>query len=114
VQRPLTIRTVLAGFFLLLFAFCITPKRTLHSLLANHKDGRDASSKANADGHNQIGKAYFYCQCDNFVAESPFTGNDQTSDFFIPSFLSGHPEQSFYCFISSDRICFGLRGPPVV
>jgi hypothetical protein len=63
-----TIRKVSAAFFLMLFSFCITPKRFLHDMLANHKDAQPFASVP----LQQISQSGFRCQTDDLVVEAPF------------------------------------------
>ncbi len=63
-----TIRKISAAFFLLLFSFCITPKRFLHDILANHKDAQPFASVP----VQQISQSGFRCQTDDLVVEAPF------------------------------------------
>jgi hypothetical protein len=95
---------------LLLFVFTlsITPKKTLHSWFANHKDS--ASTIPDGKTH-QLTKAGFNCNCDDFVAESHFISVGSFVVINIPVFRSlisiRNPE-----FISLSRFFFNLRGPP--
>jgi hypothetical protein len=110
-QKPLTIRNILAGFFLLLFAFCITPKRTLHNLVANHTDG-GIGAKSKGPYQSQIGRLGFNCQVDNLICESPFIDDTQTSFTVLLSSFVPYREKQTVSFYSSAFFCSGLRGPP--
>lgn len=55
----------------MLFAYGITPKITLHNLVASHRDGRGKTSLPDPNS-TQLSKAGFNCQCDNLIIESPF------------------------------------------
>ena len=63
-----TIRKISAAFFLLMFSFCVTPKRFLHDILANHKDAQPFASVP----LQQISQSGFRCQTDDLVVEAPF------------------------------------------
>ena len=63
------IRNLLAGLMLILFALSIMPKKTLHDLIANHKD---TPFKSNSSKALQFNLSGFSCKCDNLVVESPF------------------------------------------
>ncbi|KAA9038589.1 hypothetical protein FW778_13610 [Ginsengibacter hankyongi] len=100
-----------AGSILLLFVFClgITPKKTLHDWLANHKD---TTSSAPVSKTQQLSKGGFNCNCENLVAESHFV---TFSNFVVVNF------PSIFSFVSF-RIPFliflpsfqnNLRGPPL-
>jgi hypothetical protein len=106
-----TIRSFLAGFLLVIFAIGITPKRTLHNIVANHTDGKAGTINLQLPGE-QLSTSSFNCQCDNLIVESPFVA--ETYQYNIPFHytfaaftakqVSGH--------YSSDRFSFCLRGPP--
>jgi hypothetical protein len=105
------IRSVLAGIFLVLFAFGITPRLTLHNLVANHKDGRLKSSLPDPNS-NQLSKAGFNCQCDNTIIESPFL-QETVSQFVITvSAFEAYKNIFTENVFSSQEYCSSLRGPP--
>jgi len=88
-HRPL-IRQFLAGVLLIIFAFSITPKKALHDWLANHTD----KTSTPLLGHGAvISTAGFNCDCDNLVAESPFTGSSGQFDFSTLQVFA--PQQAF-------------------
>jgi len=64
----LTIKRSLAGFLLLLFSFCVTPKRFLHDLLANHRDAQTICSIP----QQQVAASGFHCHIDDLVVVAPF------------------------------------------
>ena len=109
--RSSTIRNVLAGIFLVLFAFGITPKLALHNLVAKHKDGRAKSSLPDPFS-TQISKAGFNCPCDNLVTESPFVVESNASYILVEAAFINYQ----HCFAeevySSQKYCSSLRGPP--
>jgi hypothetical protein len=98
-----------AALLLLVFAFSITPKKLLHDVFANHKDKVTISA---SDHSLQIYQSAFACKCDNLVAESPFT--DQDNNFDFSAFYDFSEEQNLipYHFYSSHYFFFELRGPP--
>ena len=57
---------------LIVFAFSVTPRILLHSLVADH---RDTPRKHNNSTEQQLSKTGFNCNCDNLVVESPFVNN---------------------------------------
>jgi hypothetical protein len=67
-KKSLIIKRFLAAFFLLLFSFCVTPKRFLHDLLANHKDAPLAAGQP----FEQIATTGFHCHVDELVVMEPF------------------------------------------
>ncbi len=105
------IRSMLAGFFLLLFAFCITPKQTMHNLVASHSDA-GANSKVSDPYQSQLTKAGFHCQVDNLITESPFVADTDIPSFgLIPVYFS-YQEKSTPSVDTCLFSCYGLRGPP--
>jgi hypothetical protein len=107
-KRSTTIKHFSAAFLLLLFSFCITPKRILHDLLANHKD---VQTTANLP-IQQVAASGFHCHVEDLVVVEPFLPGIQTMD---PVVLTSGPiyyaEPACYCvslFISPE---YG-RGPP--
>lgn len=99
-----------AGLLLLLFVISISPKQVLHDLFANHIDlvSNDHS------GTPEISTWSFHCQCDNFVAESPFV-MVEVSPLFPPTVVfaqkSGFLKASF-CRTHPGHV--SLRGPPAL
>jgi hypothetical protein len=83
-KRSNTIRRFSAAFFLLLFSFCVTPKRFLHDLLANHKDAPSSGILP----VQQIASSGFHCHADDLVVVAPFLPGMQTID---PIILSSTP-----------------------
>ena len=103
------IKRFVALFLLGVFTLAITPKKTLHVLLANHTDNTTKSK----DGEGQqLSKSGFNCKCDNLVAESTFVSDQHIFYFPIFTFFSPHifKEISFYSISKSYNL---LRGPPV-
>ncbi len=107
-HRPL-IRQFLAGVLLIIFAFSITPKKALHDWLANHTDKTTAPLPAH---EASISMAGFNCDCDNLVAESPFTATSGQFNFSALQVFA--PQQAFvpYRFYAVTHFFFSLRGPP--
>jgi hypothetical protein len=92
------------------FAFGITPKRSLHNLLADHKDGKTSANTRPVGA--LLTRASFNCQCDNLISESPFVSNSVaegiTAASLFPVFITGGIQQP----VSSSPLSFSLRGPP--
>jgi hypothetical protein len=110
IQHPILKRS-LTGILLLLFAFSIMPKRILHDWLVSHTDG---ITVVTGKGHAvQLSKAGFNCNCQNLVAESPFTANSQSFDI-PPLFIYVSEPGAFPCQVYKATLFFShLRGPPV-
>jgi hypothetical protein len=108
-KYSITIRQVSAAFFLLLFSFCVTPKRFLHDMLANHKDAPSSSAHA----VEQIAASGFHCHIDDLVVMAPFLPEIQSADVQIklssPVRFS-EPVSSFAFFFLSHA---DGRAPPV-
>jgi hypothetical protein len=103
------IRRFSAAFFLLLFAFCVTPKRFLHDLLANHQDTERTASLL----VTEVSASGFHCHCDNLVVMTPFTADIQPANA-----LQLHSAQYRYAdplstFLFRYLPHTGVRGPPV-
>ncbi len=107
-KYPLLIKRVLAAFFLLLFSFCVTPKRFLHDLLANHKDAQYSDSLP----LQQISTSGFHCNLDDLVVVAPFLpeiqSNDQVILSFAPLSFSEPMLSVVYLYLSHND----GRGPP--
>jgi hypothetical protein len=83
-KNSLQIKRFLAAIFLLLFSFCVTPKRFLHDLLANHKDAQFSATLP----IQQIAASGFHCHVDDLVVVAPFLPEIQSTD---PLILSSTP-----------------------
>ena len=95
----------------MLFAYVITPKITLHNLVASHRDGRGKTSLPDANS-TQLSKAGFNCQCDNLIIESPFVAETKalviTPQISYPVFCDAFVADVY----SSTVFHYSLRGPP--
>jgi hypothetical protein len=107
-KDSLLIKRFLAVFFLMLFSFCVTPKRFLHDLLANHKDAQSSATLP----FQQIAASGFHCHVDDLVVVAPFLPGIQTIE---PVILSSTPLNFsepllsvFYSYLSHTD----GRGPP--
>jgi hypothetical protein len=96
---------------LVLFAFGITPKRTLHNLVANHKDGSTRSRSLNLST-TDLSKASFNCQCDNLISESPFVAEGHAAYTNSSLFFSAYLDSIVPAQYSAELFPSGLRGPP--
>ena len=95
---------------ILLFGFAITPKKTLHDLIAHHKDM--SGMPAVNDNMNHIQASSFNCHPDNLVVESPFISNGLLLKIqpALPLVLSY--TEPIVDFLSVHQLFYGLRGPP--
>jgi hypothetical protein len=103
-----TIRRLLAALFLLLFAFCVTPKRFLHDLLANHRD----TSMMHGFPQQQVTTSGFHCNVDDLVVVAPFLPGIQIT--IPPKLNTGSAVFSdpVISIILADHLQFDNRGPP--
>ncbi len=106
--RPLFIKKYITIFLFGVFTLGITPKKTLHTLLAKHTDN---TAKSNDGKTDHINKAGFNCKCDNLVAESNFIAT-VLSKINIRSAYSSLVIYNKSSFCSFPRFFFDLRGPP--
>jgi hypothetical protein len=105
------LRRSLAGILLMLFAFSIMPKKILHDWIVSHTDGVSATAKSEVA---QVGKAGFNCNCQNLVAESPFTADNQCIDFALHLSHATRPGTSPSQVYTADLFFYSLRGPPAI
>lgn len=105
------IKKIVAAVMLLVFAFSITPTIVFHNWLADHTDTVKKITDTKGD---QLGKRTINCNCDNIVAESPFTE---------PGKEIIDPAKNIFSLVSvynpvhlttSAHISYSLRGPPAV
>jgi hypothetical protein len=94
----------------LLFSFCVTPKRFLHDLLANHKDVQTSASLP----EQQVAASGYHCHIDDLVVVAPFLPEVQTKD---PVLLLSAPlifSEPVSSFAFSYRSNTDSRGPPAI
>ncbi len=105
------IRSFGTSLLVLVFAFSILPKKTVHDLFATHKD---SSFSFNDSKDQQISWAGFHCNCENLVVESPFIDNH------LPTMMEILPDHSIqyvehFTVYHKQYIGFtALRGPPAI
>jgi hypothetical protein len=102
-----TIR-LLAGFFLLLFAFCATPKRFLHDILANHRDALTVADYP----VEQIGASGFHCHIDDLVVVAPFLPEIQSTVSIVFETTPVHFSEPLSAFKIRYLAHADGRGPP--
>lgn len=98
-----------AGLLLLLFAFSITPRKTLHDLFVSHTDGTPVDFK---NGDAQLSTAGFYCDTQSLVAESAFTATDGIVVAAPAAVYSQPATVHLYLVHRVTYFFFSLRGPP--
>ncbi len=96
---------------LCVFALSIAPTIFLHNQFATHTDAIEKSIGTN---EQHIGNDLFNCQCDDLVAESPFTETDIFQ--LVPSsqILLVPDQQLQPAALHRQTIFHSLRGPPLV
>jgi hypothetical protein len=104
-----TIRSILAGGFLALFALAITPKIALHGLVAHHTDTHLRLDHGTAD---QLNKAGFHCATDNLVVEFPFLHHDLCLTAGVTAPYAAFRAAGLAWPLSNLHPLYGLRGPP--
>lgn len=110
--KSLIIRKLLAGFFMAVFAFGITPKITLHNLVATHIDGRAKTSVPEQQAPTQLSTASFNCQCDNLISESPFVASSEAAYTTVETAFAAYKRVYVEAVYSTQQFCSSLRGPP--
>ena len=102
------IQRLAAVFLLLLFSFCVTPKRFLHDILANHRD----SQMANNLPIEQISSSGFHCHIDDLVVVAPFLPCIQSVVIGISLPGIHHFSEPAVSFSPACRNLPESRGPP--
>jgi len=92
----------------LLFSFCVTPKRFLHDLLANHKDAQSSLSSP----EQQIASSGYHCLIDDLVVVAPFLPDIQTTESVLLSSVPLIYSEPVVSFVFSYRSNTDSRGPP--
>lgn len=107
-----TIRKIVALAMLVVFAFSITPQKSIHDIVAKHSDPTKCSVHKDVPV-DQVENTSIHCSYDNLVVASPFVD-------YLFSLQIRVPEQAiikntiFYSFeISHSLHSFESRGPPV-
>jgi len=108
-----TIRQFIALVMLVVFAFSITPQKSIHDLVSKHADPTKCDVHKDAP-ITQIEKASIHCSYDNLVVASPFI------HFFVTIQLGPiAPIQSVntaftYFIINAVPSFLESRGPPAI
>jgi hypothetical protein len=97
---------------LIVFALGITPKQALHDWLANHEDA--THPHCNYGDTTHYGSYGFHCDCDNLVAESPFTYQENIIEHNALPVFAGRPGFIAHRFYAEAPGVSSLRGPPAV
>jgi hypothetical protein len=106
-----TIKQIIAGFMLLLFAFSITPKRQIHDLVASHQDTKPGRYLL-ANNTAQVHKSGINCNCDQLIVESPFLGTVSSEQSKAVVFQNEFYQKPLCFSFIAPLVEIGLRGPP--
>ena len=104
-----TIKRLLSGVLLLLFALSITPKIFIHALAARHQD---VHLSITHDGRDQVNKTGFHCNVEHLVVEAPCLLCPIAIQLQIPPLFRDHQAEAVYQYYAYGHFIFGLRGPP--
>lgn len=104
-----TIRSFISLLLICTFVLSITPKKLLHTWLANH---RDQPTKAAHNQSTSIDVAGYHCNVDNLVAESSFEQTLAEFHLKCPQVFSSFKGELSYSFYSLHHFYSELRGPP--
>ena len=104
------IRSFVSLLLISVFVLSITPKKTIHSWIADHID---QSSTSASNQRTMIAVYGYHCNTDNLVAESPFNIFIQPFLFTAPSICSVERGVIIFSFYSLHHFYSELRGPPV-
>ena len=108
-----TIRKFLALAMLVVFAFSITPQKSIHDLVAKHIDPTSCSVHKNLP-IEQIEKAELHCTFDFQVATTPFVEYDFSIHLQPPLIAQTRNVIFVAAPISELAIISDSRGPPTI
>lgn len=108
-----TIRKIVGLVMLVVFAFSITPQKTIHDLVAKHSDPTKCNVHKDVPV-DQVEKTSIHCSYDNLVVASPFVDYQFSIQIEQPekSIIKNTLLSSFE--ISDLPHSFESRGPPVI
>src|SRR4051812_10070887 len=110
-SAKIIIRKISAGFLFLLFVLCVTPKKALHDLIADHKDSPFAAISSAQQLSSNSG---FRCNCDDLVVESPFISDFAPIEIVVATGYAEHVAATSDDFRILHHFYFELRGPPSI
>jgi hypothetical protein len=106
-----TIRQILAVVMLLVFAFSITPQKSIHDLVAKHIDPNSCSVHKDLP-IEQIKKTELHCTFDFQVATTPFVDYDFSIEIATPIVAKARNTNYVAATIEKYAIVADSRGPP--
>ena len=108
-----TIRKFIALVMLVVFAFSITPQKSIHDLVAKHSDPSKCSVHKDAPV-DQVENASIHCSYDNLVVASPYVEFDFSINIAPPAQVKSENTTLSSFEIPTLLNSFESRGPPVV
>jgi hypothetical protein len=112
-QFSKTFKQFLALAMLVVFAFSITPQKSIHDLVAKHIDPTSCSVHKNLP-IEQIEKTELHCTFDFQVATTPFVDYDFSIDIHAPKLAKARNAYFIAATIEQYAIVSDSRGPPTV
>ena len=103
----------LALAMLVVFAFSITPQKSIHDLVAKHIDPNSCSVHKDLP-IEQIENAALHCSYDFQVATTPFVDYDFSIEIAIPIVAKARNAQFLAAPIAQVAIISDSRGPPAI
>jgi hypothetical protein len=106
-----TFKQFLALAMLMVFAFSITPQKSIHDLVAKHIDPNSCSVHKDLP-IEQIENAVLHCSFDFQVATTPFVDYDFSIEIATPIVAKARNAQFLAAPIAQVAIISDSRGPP--
>ena len=106
-----TFKQFLALAMLVVFAFSITPQKSIHDLVAKHIDPNSCSVHKDLP-IEQIENSELHCSFDFQVATTPFVNYDFSIEIAIPVIAQPRNAQFLAAPVSQIAIISDSRGPP--
>ena len=108
-----TFKQFLALAMLVVFAFSITPQKSIHDLVAKHTDPQSCSVHKDLP-IEQIENAALHCSYDFQVATTPFVDYDFSIEIAIPIVAKARNAKFLAAPIAQVAIISDSRGPPAI
>lgn len=112
-QIQKTFKQFLALAMLVVFAFSITPQKSIHDLVAKHIDPTSCSVHKDLP-IEQIEKTELHCTFDFQVATTPFVDYDFSIEIKAPQLTKARDVHFIAAAIEQHAIVSDSRGPPAV
>jgi len=106
-----TIRKFIALVMLVVFAFSITPQKSIHDVVAKHIDPNSCSVHKDLP-IEQIEKTELHCTFDFQVATTPFVDYDFSIEIATPTIAKARNTNFVAATIDQYAIVADSRGPP--